>query len=189
MTLGAHIVRTYGSTETSGGCVYDGVPLGGVTVSSVDGELRISGPNLADGYLGDPERTARSFVTDPDGSRWYRTGDAGAVADGIVSVTGRIDNVIVSGGVNVSLDRVEHVVRETLPDAIVVGAPHERWGETPVVVTTGPADALAAIRDAVEREVGKPARPDRIVRVAEMPRLVSGKPDRRALRERVLADG
>lgn len=189
VALGARVVRTYGSTETSGGCVYDGVPLDGVRAASVDGELRIAGPNLADGYLGDPERTAAAFVTEPDGSRWYRTGDAGVVADGTVSVTGRIDNVIVSGGVNVSLDRVEHIAREILPDAVVVGAPHERWGETPVVVTTGSGDALAAIRDAVEREIGKPARPDRIVRVTEMPRLSSGKPDRRAARERVLADG
>ena len=188
MALGARVVRTYGSTETSGGCVYDGVPLDGVRAASVDGELRIAGPNLADGYLGDPERTAESFITEPGGLRWYRTGDAGSVTDGIVSVHGRIDNVIVSGGVNVSLDRVEHVVREILPDAVVVGAPHGRWGETPVVVTTEPGDLLAAIRDAVEREIGKPARPDRLVRVAEMPRLSSGKPDRRAIRETVVRD-
>src|SRR5690606_39011860 len=47
------LVHTYGSSETSGGCVYDGVPLDGVRVDQVDDELRISGPMLADGYLGD----------------------------------------------------------------------------------------------------------------------------------------
>ncbi|MBS1674660.1 MAG: AMP-binding protein, partial [Actinobacteria bacterium] len=73
--LGARIVRTYGSSETAGGCVYDGVPLEGVRVSSVDGELRIAGPVLADGYLGDPALSANAFTTDPDGERWYRTGD------------------------------------------------------------------------------------------------------------------
>lgn len=189
IALGARPVRTYGSTETSGGCVYDGVPLDGVEVAAVDGEVRISGPTLADGYLGDPERTAEAFVADANGSRWYRTGDAGSVTGGIVAVTGRIDNVIISGGVNVSLDRVEHIVRELLPDAVVVAGPHERWGETPVVVTTGSADALDALRASVERAVGVPARPDRIVRVAEIPRLSSGKPDRRAIRGIVRADG
>ncbi|OCG74564.1 AMP-binding protein [Microbacterium sediminis] len=183
--LGVRIVRTYGSTETSGGCVYDGVPLDGVRVEAAGGELRIAGPNLADGYLGDPDRTAQTFVTDPAGVRWYRTGDAGTVTDGVVAVTGRIDNVIISGGVNVSLDRVERVVQSVpgLEVAVVVGAPHERWGQTPVIALAGSADAalLAAARAAVEAELGKPARPDRIVPLATVPRLASGKPDRRAI--------
>ncbi|MBF0816536.1 AMP-binding protein [Microbacterium paludicola] len=183
--LGARIVRTYGSSETAGGCVYDGVPLDGVTVAAVDGELRISGPTLADGYLGDDELTERIFVRDDAGTRWYRTGDAGQVDDGIVRVTGRIDNVIVSGGVNVSLDRVERIVRELL-DAVVVGAPDERWGETPVIVAAragvpDPDAALAAAREAVAAQLGKPARPSRILLLDELPRLASGKPDRRAL--------
>ncbi|WP_345751488.1 AMP-binding protein [Microbacterium rhizophilus] len=189
---GARIVRTYGSSETSGGCVYDGVPLDGVRVATVDGELRIAGPTLAEGYLGDAELTERIFVRDADGARWYRTGDAGAVEDGVVRVTGRIDNVIVSGGINVSLDRVERVAREVL-DAVVVGAPDERWGETPVLVArradaTDPDAALAAVRDAVGAHVGTAARPSRILLVDEIPRLSSGKPDRRAL-ERLARGG
>ncbi|MTE23328.1 AMP-binding protein [Microbacterium sp. ZXX196] len=191
LALGARVVRTYGSTETSGGCVYDGVPLDGVRAADVGGELRIAGPTLADGYLGDPERTAAAFVTDPSGVRWYRTGDAGVFSGGVVTVTGRIDNVIVSGGVNVSLDRVEHAVREVpgLSAAVVVGALHPRWGATPVVVVEGaaPDGALAAARDAAERAIGKPARPDRVVTVAAMPRLASGKPDRRALTDMLAA--
>lgn len=188
LDLGARIVRTYGSTETSGGCVYDGVPLDGVTVASVGGELRIAGPTLAEGYLGEPARTAAAFVRDEDGRRWYRTGDAGEVADGVVRVTGRIDNVIITGGVNVSLDRVERAVRELpgLADAVVVAGTHERWGETPVLVVAGAADPdalLTAARAAVERELGKPARPTRVLALDAMPRLPSGKPDRRALRE------
>ncbi|GGD45375.1 O-succinylbenzoic acid--CoA ligase [Microbacterium faecale] len=188
LALGARLVRTYGSTETSGGCVYDGAPLDDVRVEVVDGELRIAGPHLADGYLGDPDRTAAAFVVDASGMRWYRTGDAGSVADGRVRVTGRIDNVIVSGGVNVSLDRVEAIVREVpgLADAVLVPAPHPRWGEVPVIVTASRVEALGAARAAVERELGAPGRPDRVVRVATIPRLASGKPDRRALRARVI---
>ncbi|WP_192900729.1 AMP-binding protein [Microbacterium sp. RG1] len=187
-SLGARIVRTYGASETSGGCVYDGVPLNGVRVRIADGEVQLSGPMLAEGYRDDPERTAAAFVRDDAGQRWYRTGDAGSFEDGRLRVTGRLDNVIVSGGVNVSLDRVERVVRG-LPgfaDAVVVGAAHERWGETPVVVVPG-ADAAASVRldevrVAVGADLGAPARPDRIEVVASIPLLSSGKPDRRALR-------
>ena len=187
-SLGARIVRTYGSTETSGGCVYDGVPLDGVDVRSVDGELLIAGPTLADGYLDDAELTARMFPVGTDGVRRYRTGDAGTVADGIVRVTGRRDNVIVSGGVNVSLDRVEAVVRGVpgLEHAVVVGVEDERWGEASVIVVEPPGSAddtalLATARAAVADAIGAPARPSRLV-PRHVPLLPSGKPDRAAVR-------
>ncbi len=188
VSLGARIVRTYGASETSGGCVYDGVPLDGVRVRVADGEVQLSGPMLAEGYRDDPARTAAVFVHDDAGRRWYRTGDAGSFEDGRLRITGRLDNVIVSGGINVSLDRVERVVR-SLPgfeDAVVVGAAHERWGESPVVVVPEADAATAArldkVRAAVGADLGAPARPDRIEVVASIPLLSSGKPDRRALR-------
>jgi len=185
---GARIVRTYGSSETSGGCVYDGVPLDGIGMRIVDGEVQLSGPTLADGYLGDPRRTDDIFRRDADGTRWYRTGDAGQIADGLLRVTGRRDNVIVSGGVNVSLDRVEHIVRGVpgLERAVVVAAESARWGQVPVVVVAEDSvvDAeglLHRARQATEAEIGAAGRPARIDVVAEIPRLTSGKPDRRAL--------
>ena len=187
---GIRIVRTYGSTETCGGCVYDGVPLDGVTVRIAGGEVQLSGPMIADGYLGDPDRTARAFPADPDGTRWYRTGDAGAFDGGTLTVTGRIDNVIVSGGLNVSLDRVERAVREVpgFAGAVVVGVPDERWGEASVVVVAR-ADAagtdadLQRVRDAAAVAIGTHARPSRLLVVAELPHLSSGKPDRARIRD------
>lgn len=185
--VGARIVRTYGSSETSGGCVYDGIPLPGVGVRIEGGEVQLSGPTLADGYLGDPELTSRVFVTDAAGTRWYRTGDLGSFDDGRLRVTGRADNVIISGGVNVSLDRVERVVRalDGLADAVVVPVPDERWGQASVVVTAArvaPDEATALVRAAVEAEIGKPARPRGVLVVDRVPLLRSGKPDRTALR-------
>ncbi len=85
---GVRIVRTYGSTETSGGCVYDGVPLDGTRMRVVEGELQLSGPTLADGYLGDPDRTAAAFPLDADGTRWYRTGDEAVIDDGVAAGAG-----------------------------------------------------------------------------------------------------
>jgi o-succinylbenzoate---CoA ligase len=189
--LGVHLVRTYGSTETSGGCVYDGVPLDTVSVRTVDGELRIAGPMLADGYLGDDELTARMFVRDEHGIRWYRTGDLGLVDDGVVRVHGRADNVIVSGGINISLDRVERIVRQVpgLRQAVVVGVADERWGEASVIVAArgevlrrSESDQLVNARDAVAEALGKHARPARLILVDEVATLASGKPDREAIR-------
>jgi len=194
MDAGARIVRTYGSTETCGGCVYDGLPLDGVAIDIVEGEVRLAGPNLADGYLGDVELTDRAFVRDAAGTRWYRTGDAGLVDEGVLRIHGRIDNVIVSGGINISLDRVERVVKEVpgLATAVIVGVADAQWGEASVIVVAR-SDALRrsesvllqAARDAVAAELGSPARPTRLLLVDELPLLASGKPDREAIRRGV----
>lgn len=193
---GARIVRTYGSTETSGGCVYDGVPLRGVGLRIERGEVQVSGPTLADGYLGADDLTAAAFLRERDGTRWYRTGDAGLLEDGVLRVRGRIDNVIVSGGVNVSLDRVERIVRGIpgLAGAVVVGVPDDRWGEASVVVASrgealrrSEAVQLEEARAAVQAEIGSHARPSRLVLVDELALLPSGKPDREAIRRAVLA--
>jgi len=205
---GVRIVRTYGSSETSGGCVYDGVPVGRTRVEIVDGQVELAGPSLALGYLGDDARTTAAFVV-RDGERWYRTGDAGELSDvGVLTVTGRLDDVVVSGGEKVSLGLVERVVREQpgLGSAVVVRASHERWGEVPVVVVGEPGShdlpdrpggpdsrglpgssglpslpGLLELRAAVVAALGRAAAPDRLVVVPELPLLSSGKPDRRAL--------
>lgn len=194
--LGVRLVRTYGSTETSGGCIYDGVPLDTVGVRTVGGELRIAGPMLADGYLGDGELTAKNFSRDEHGIRWYHTGDLGLVEDGTVRVHGRADNVIVSGGINISLDRVERLVRRVpgLTGAVVVGVTDDRWGEASVIVAARgealrrtEAEQLAHAREIVADELGKHARPARLVLVDALDVLASGKPDREAIR-RAVAD-
>jgi O-succinylbenzoic acid--CoA ligase len=192
---GLRVVRSYGSSETAGGCVYDGVPIGDTSVRVVDGQLEIAGAVLAEGYLGDPKLTAERFAVE-HGVRWYRTGDLGAVdpETGLVQVFGRADNVIISGGEKVSLDAVERIVR-TLPglaEAVVLGADDAQWGQVPVVVLAPAPDGpprpaeLAEIRAAAASLLGKAARPARVVAVAAIPVLASGKPDRQALR-RLLA--
>ncbi|WP_191330109.1 AMP-binding protein [Frigoribacterium sp. ACAM 257] len=191
---GVTVVRTYGSSETSGGCVYGGVPVGRTRVEVVDGQVELAGPSLALGYLGDEARTAAAFV-DRDGERWYRTGDAGTLSvEGVLTVSGRLDDVVVSGGEKVSLGLVERVVREQpgLGAAVVVRAPHDRWGEVPAVVVgeSGSLDlpGLPELRAVVAAALGRAAAPDRLVVLPELPLLASGKPDRRAL-EALVAGG
>lgn len=182
LEAGIRVVRSYGSSETSGGCVYDGRPIGPARVRLVDGEVQLGGPTVADGYLGDPELTAARFVTE-GGIRWFRTADAGELADGALRVLGRRDDVIVSGGVKVSLGRIEEVLRAQpgCADAVVVAIADARWGERPVAVAAGPAVDDESALAAVAARLGPAAKPDAVVRVATLPLLPSGKPDRRAL--------
>ena len=179
--LGLNVTRTYGSSETSGGCVYDGIPIGTVEARIVDGQVELAGPVLADGYLGDPATTEAAFAMH-GGVRWYRTGDAGEVVGSALRVTGRLDNVIISGGEKVSLDAIERVVHaiDGLADAVAVGSPSEEWGEVPVVFTSGHA-TLAVVKAAVIATLGRASAPVALVRVESVPQLPNGKPDRRAL--------
>lgn len=180
LELGLNVTRTYGSAETCGGCVWDGVPLADTLVRIDDGRVELAGPTLAEGYLDDPARTDAAFRTD-DGHRWYRTDDRGLIADGVLRVTGRVDDVIVTGGVKVSLSEVEAVVR-AMPGqaaAIVVAVPSE-FGESPVVVTEVAAE-LDAVRHLVEAQLGPEARPIRILLLDRIPPTATGKPDRVAL--------
>lgn len=181
LELGLNVTRTYGSSETSGGCVYDGVPIGTAEVRIVDGQIELAGPMLAEGYLDDPSATDAAFAVH-DGLRWYRTGDTGDIVDGVLQVTGRLDGVIISGGVKVSLDAVERVVRaiDGLADAVVVRSPSAEWGEVPVVFSSGAA-TLAEVKAVVVSALGRASAPVAVVRLEAVPHLPNGKPDRVAL--------
>jgi O-succinylbenzoic acid--CoA ligase len=181
-SAGVTVIETYGSSETCGGCVYDGVPLDGVHVEVDDatGELLIAGPVLAEGYLDSPERTAEKF-SERDGQRWYRTGDAGTVVGGRVSVSGRLDRVVISGGLKISLEAVEEVAAETVvtTDVFAIHIPDVEWGSRVALVSEGAASEETEERlyESVVAKLGRVAAPKVIVFVEQAPRLSSGKPD------------
>ncbi len=183
---GIRVRRSYGSSETSGGCVYDGIPIGTTAVRIVDGEVCLGGPSLAEGYLGDPAQTDERFVSD-GGARWFRTADGGGFDGSRLTVTGRRDDVLISGGVKVALAAVERVLREQpgLADAVVVAVPDPRWGEVPVAATASRGADADAASAAVAAVLGVAARP-RVVHLDALPVLASGKPDRLAVRAAVL---
>ncbi|HEX5861222.1 MAG TPA: AMP-binding protein [Nocardioides sp.] len=179
---GLRVVATYGSAETAGGCVYDGYPLDDVEVQvDDDGRIRISGPTLFDGYDGDPALTAEVLV---DG--WFLTSDRGRLDDaGRLHVLGRLDDVVVSGGVNVPLPAVAARLRAH-PDVRaveVVGVPDQEWGQRVVAFVVGAVSADAA-RDWVAAEHPRAWAPREVVLVEALPLLDNGKVDRMALRER-----
>ncbi|BDO43301.1 O-succinylbenzoic acid--CoA ligase [Cellulomonas sp. NTE-D12] len=183
---GVRVVTTYGMTETCGGCVYDGRPLDGVDVRlDATGRVWLAGPVLAVGYRGRPHLDAETFTVDADGRRWLRTGDLGRLADGVLTVTGRADDVLVTGGVNVAPGPVEDLLTGLpgIREACVVGVPDAEWGQAVVaVLVVGPdgPPPLAELRRYVADRLGAAAAPRRVVVVPALPLRGPGKPDRRA---------
>lgn len=185
---GAHVVTTYGMTETCGGVVYDGLALPGVRVAVEGGEIRLAGPMVMSGYRLRPAETAATLQ---DG--WLRTADAGELdAGGRLTVLGRRDDVIVTGGQKVAPVEVAAVLAEhhLVAEAAVVGRPDPEWGQA-VVAIVAPADgaappSLADLRAFVAERLAPYNAPRHLVLVPELPRGPTGKPiGLRELAERV----
>ena len=189
---GVTVVTTYGMSETAGGCVYDSVPLDGVTVRIRENRIEISGPVLAEGYADDAQATAQAFRTDPDGVRWLRTNDVGVMTqvDGTdhLTVLGRGDDMLITGGVNVAPAAVEALLTGALgiAQACVVGVADPEWGTSVVAVVTlaagaepTPQELLARVRAHVTDILGAPAAPRHVLIVDELAQRGPGKIDRR----------
>jgi o-succinylbenzoate---CoA ligase len=188
---GVTVVATYGMSETCGGCVYDGVPLDGVAVAvGNDGRVRIAGPVLFDRYDGQPGLTAEVLR---DG--WFVTSDLGRLdEDGRLEVLGRVDDVIVSGGVKVPAAAVARRLREhpRVEAAEVLGIPDPEWGERVVAVVvsrpgteTRNVPPLDDLRNWVSQVHPRAWAPMQLLRLPEIPLLPNGKVDRLAI-ERIV---
>jgi o-succinylbenzoate---CoA ligase len=178
-SAGGRVLTTYGMSETCGGCVYDGVPLDGVSAMvGDDGRIRLSGPVLFDGYRLRPDLTAAALDGD-----WFITSDLGVIEDGALRVRGRADDVINTGGEKVVAGEVERVLRAhpAVEDVVVVGRPDAEWGELVTAVVVGSV-TLDELRDHVRATLPAHAAPRAIELVPEIPMLASGKPDRARLR-------
>jgi o-succinylbenzoate---CoA ligase len=182
-SAGISVVRTYGMSETAGGCVYEGVPLDGVKVRvDADGRIAIGGPTLAKGYRNPP---------DPDPFAepgWFRTDDVGVVGDsGVLSVLGRVDDAISTGGLTVLPQPVEAALRThpALADCAVFGLADERLGQrvvAAVVVADGCAPpSLDTLQAHVMRTLDRTAAPRELHIVDALPMRGIGKVDRQEL--------
>jgi O-succinylbenzoic acid--CoA ligase len=179
------VVTTYGMSETCGGCVYDGVPLEGVTAApGADGRIRISGPVLFSGYRLQPALTAEVLA-----EGMFRTADLGYLGpDGRLVIRGRADDVINTGGEKVLPGEVEAVLGTSpqVADVVVIGVPDAEWGEqvAAFVVAADPAEPpdLGQLRAIVRQALSARAAPRKVFVMPVFPLLPSGKPDRAALR-------
>lgn len=219
--LGLNVVTTYGSAETAGGCVYSGTALPGVRLRVVPedagladspvvagaeaaGRIWLGGEHLASGYLGDSARTASHFFVDAHGCRWYRTDDYGSLVppapntpedDGApaLSVLGRSDDVIITGGVKVSSHAVAAVLEShpAVREAAVAGVPDARWGAAVIAAVTlrnlpehygaDAAETAGQLQQLCGAQLGAAGVPKVVRIVPDFPAASTGKPDRLAI--------
>lgn len=190
---GLKVVTTYGSAETCGGCVYDGEPLDGVEVrigeGLWEGRILLGGDTVAAGYLDAPEATAEAFFEE-DGVRWYRTNDLGELAsDGTLTVLGRADDVIITGGVKVSAAFIQAQLEalDGVTAAFVAGVPSREWGQAVAayVALNDPAtDASEGLTARGHAVLGAMA-PKTVLTADGLLMLPNGKPDRLAMTEQL----
>ncbi|RDH76428.1 o-succinylbenzoate--CoA ligase [Mycolicibacterium moriokaense] len=182
---GISVVRTYGMSETAGGCVYNGVPLHGVRIRiDPDGRIALGGDTIAKGYRNPP---------DPDPFAepgWFLTDDVGSLDNsGTLRVLGRTDDAISTGGLTVFPQLVENALAShpRVVDCAVFGVPDERLGQrvvAAVVAANGyPAPTLSELRTHVKTRLDPTAAPRDVHIVDELPRRGIGKVDRRKLAE------
>lgn len=160
-------------------------PGGDLVAPGTDGEIVLRGPQVFSGYHGLPEATAEAFRA----GGWFQTGDIGRIDpdSGYLSITGRLKELIISGGLNVYPREVEQVLEEhpAVASVAVVGVPSERWGEevaAAVVPAPGherlPVEALSAH---VAQRLSAYKRPKRYFPVETLPLNPMGKVLRGAL--------
>ena len=219
--LGLNVVTTYGSAETAGGCVYSGVALPGVRLRVIPedagladspvvagaeaaGRIWLGGEHLASGYMGDSARTASHFFVDAHGCRWYRTDDYGSLVSpapntseddsaSVLSVLGRSDDVIITGGVKVSSHAVAAVLEShpAVREAAVAGVPDARWGAAVIAAVTlrnlpghygaDAAETARQLQQLCGARLGAAGVPKVVRIVPDFPAASTGKPDRLAI--------
>ena len=169
---GVNVVTTYGMSETSGGCVYNGEILEGTEVEVRGGSIFIRGNVLA----------LNLDLT----NGWFETNDLGEFVGDKLVVIGRADDVIITGGENLSLNNVENILNESFPDiqfaAFCVEDP--QWGQSLHIAVVGEIDRDSVI-SLLERKIGAFAKPKGIHSVNSLPLLGIGKVDRKRLAQEI----
>jgi len=175
--LRINVVTTYGSSETSGGCVYDGRPIAGAKVRIRGGRIYLGGPMVARGYRNLPGHEA---FAEPG---WFATSDAGSLHDATLTVHGRLDNVIDSGGLKLHPEVLENVMLgvQGVTGACVVGVPDERFGQRICAAYAGSV-GVEKLMEAFD-ELPRWQVPKELTHLAALPLLGPGKVDRAAVRD------
>lgn len=176
---GINIITTYGMTETAGGCVYDGLPLDEVEIALDDQRIKIRGPLVAAGYFNNDRAHHEHFV-----NGWFLTQDRGHFDKGRLVIDGRIDDIIISGGENISLTDVEQTLikHPKVKDVICFGVPDRTWGELLVAaVVASDSLTLEELREFMQGR--RFAAPRKLMLLQQLPRTELGKPDRTQLRK------
>ena len=167
---GINVITTYGMSEMSGGCIYNNQAIDGAKYRiNSEGLIELSGPMMAEGI-------------GVDG--WFTTSDLGEVIADRILVKGRVDDVIVSGGENISLHQVEVVLATAFPgqEIMAIGIPDKEWGERLLILSNKEID-LAYAKTVLKENIGQYASPKEIMLLDSLPMKGIGKPDRSRARE------
>jgi long-chain acyl-CoA synthetase len=214
---GARLVEGYGLTECSGVASTNpyagenragtiGQPLPETSVRLLDkdnpaedappgeaGELAIHGPQVMQGYWKQPDATVSAFAM-RNGERWLRTGDIATIdSDGYIRIVDRSKDMINVGGFKVFPSQVEAVLlgNPSIKEALVIALSDDYLGERPAAFVTlaepGPSPSAEQLLDWANSHLGKHERLKSVEIRNALPKTIIGKPDRKALREEVLA--
>ena len=177
LDAGISVVRTYGMSETSGGCIYEGTPLEGVAVRVSDsGLIEISGPVLASSYLNNEELWSQQYR---DG--WFTTSDHGVIDNGILKVLGRSDDLYNTGGEKVSLTHIDEILHTAFSHLqwCAVAVDDAQWGQRLVVAVSGAEHpAIDEVNAVLSGALGESAKAKQLLVFDEMPMIGIGKIDR-----------
>ena len=211
-TFGAPVIEGYGMTEAAHQMCSNPLPPGvqkpgavgipaGPEVRLADeaeatlleggiGEVVISGPNVTPGYEGNPDANAKNFF-DAGGKRWFRTGDQGAFdADGYLTLTGRLKEIINRGGEKVSPLEVDGVLsaHPGIAQVVTFALPHPKLGEevaAAVVPREGEELTVKDVRDFAAQSLADFKVPRKVVILEEIPKGATGKLQRIGLAEKL----
>jgi O-succinylbenzoic acid--CoA ligase len=177
LDAGISVVRTYGMSETSGGCFYEGTPLKGVQGRISDsGLIEISGPVLASSYLNNQELWNQQYR---DG--WFTTSDHGVIDNGILKVLGRSDDLYNTGGEKVSLTHVDEILHTAFPHLqwCAVAVEDAQWGQRLVVAVSGAGHpSIDEVSAVLSSALGDSAKAKQLLVFDAMPMIGIGKIDR-----------
>ncbi len=199
---GCRIMQSYGMSETAATltvtplgmdakdrCETVGVLVDGAEVKLADGtdEILVKSPSLMKGVID----SSGDLKLELDGEGYFHSGDVGAIDDaGMLSITGRIKDMIIRGGINIFPAEVERVylVEDIVSDCCVVGYPDPELGErTCLCVIPKPLVDMSTfeLREFAKGKVEKCKIPDTVLKMDDFPHLGNGKIDKRALRDHV----
>lgn len=179
---GITIVTTYGMTETCGGCVYNGTPLDGVTIKiAPDKKIALAGEVVASGYLGADALWQNSFR---DG--FFYSSDIGRMENEKLIIEGRSDDVIISGGENISLSAVERSLHQHFPHKsfAAFSMSDSRWGQALYLAVAGEGfPSETEISDYLSEQFGPFLKPKGFLFLPELPLMGIGKVDKSKLQD------
>jgi O-succinylbenzoic acid--CoA ligase len=174
---GITIVTTYGMSETTGGCIYNGTPLDVVEVKiSDEKKIAIKGPVIAHTYIGAVALWETQFK---DG--WFYSSDIGRIVNGKIIVEGRSDDVIITGGENISLSAIESSLHKHFPHKSFAAFAIEdsQWGQALHCAVAGDGfPTRDEISEYLVQEFGPAGKPKGYLFLPELPLIGIGKVDR-----------